>query len=195
MVKSKYIKSPTEFYTMTNKELRVYIRNASKTLTKRLSRLRESPFAPFSETLDRWENEQVFLRGKGFSTTNKTTAELIDTAQVINSVLSVEESPAKLRDIVDRDILEDFARGGLANFDEYFLDNQVELATKWAKRYWAMYEDLLKSSEISELAQTYGESPQFYTEALKIAATRATQKDISEYEKWWKQINKYKKWS
>ena len=67
-MKSKYIKSPTEFYTMSNTELRQYVRNASKVLTKRISRLKESPFSTFSETLDRWENEQVFLRGRGFST-------------------------------------------------------------------------------------------------------------------------------
>ena len=197
-MKSKYIKSPTEFYTMSNAELRQYVRNASKVLTKRISRLKESPFSTFSETLDRWENEQVFLRGRGFSTKNITQAELIDTAQVINSVLSVDESPAELQKIVDRDILEEFARGGISSsvdFETFFQSEQLETAAKWGKRYWNMYAFLLKSKEIEGLAITYGDESQlFYTEALKLASSRAPQVDYTEFENWWTKYNKSTKW-
>ena len=197
-MKSKYIKSPTEFYTMSNTELRQYVRNASKVLTKRISRLKESPFSTFSETLDRWENEQVFLRGRGFSTKNVTQAELIDTAQVINSVLSVDESPAELQKIVDRDILEEFARGGISSsvdFETFFQSEQLETAAKWGKRYWNMYAFLLKSKEIEGLAITYGDESQlFYTEALKLASSRAPQVDYTEFENWWTKYNKSTKW-
>lgn len=196
---SKYSKSPTEFYRMTEKELKTYIRNAGKTLRKQLDRLSASPFASFSEKLDRWESESIFLRGRGFSTKGLTTPELIDTAQVINNVISVEESSASLRDVVNRDIFEEFMRGGISQteaFELFFNDrSQLNTAIMWSKRNWSMIADLLSSNEIKTLEKEYGYQPgKFYTEAMKLASSHAKSIDSSEWGKWWDKVDKLKKW-
>lgn len=196
---SKYSKSPTEFYRMTEKELKTYIRNAGKTLRKQLDRLSESPFSSFSEKLDRWESESVFLRGRGFSTKGLTTPELIDTAQVINNVISVDESSASLRDIVNRDIFDEFIRGGLSSgesFELFFGDrSQLNTAIMWSKRNWNMIAELLSSTDIQYLQKEYATQPgKFYSEALKMASANASRIDSSEYNKWWSKVDKLKSW-
>ena len=197
---SKYEKSPTAFYTMTENELKQYIRNAGKTLKKQLSRLEQSPFSSFSEKLERWRNESVFLRGRGFATKNLTTAELIDTAQVINNVISVEESSASLRDIVNRDIFEDFMRGNLANekaLNDYFMDKaQMNTMLMWARRNINMIYELLKSWEIQKLVKEWYDvdREEFYKRAFMLASKNAAFIDESEWATWWEDVDKLKSW-
>lgn len=196
---SKYSKSPTEFYRMTEKELKTYIRSAGKTLRKQLDRLSESPFASFSEKLDRWENESVFLRGRGFMTKGLTTPELIDTAQVINNVISVEESSASLRDVVNRDIFEDFMSGHFKTKKElegYFMDNsQMRTAIMWSKRNQDMLAELLPSDYVAKLARKYANDPDtFYRKLMQAASQNARNIDSTQWGEWWAKVDKLKKW-
>lgn len=99
MKKSKYIKDVSDLKAMTESDLKAYIRGGSKVLQSKIKRLSQSPYAAYSETLEKYNRytagtRQIF--SGGFGTKGKSYPEMRKMANYINSLISTAETPKRL---------------------------------------------------------------------------------------------------
>ena len=97
--KSKYELDYSAFKSMTDDQLRQYIRGASKVISSRMSKIKKSPYAKFSKSLDRY-NALRSPRGalsKGFATKGLSRPELRKMANYVNTIVSGMETIGGLK--------------------------------------------------------------------------------------------------
>lgn len=115
IIVSKYVKDISDFKAMSDDELRQYIRGASKVISSRMSKIRKSPYAQYSKSLQHYNNlrKPGKALSNGFKTKGLSRPELRRLANYVNSTVAsmdtmaglrdYQEALLKLDDIMDRD--------------------------------------------------------------------------------------------
>lgn len=121
--KSKYELDYSAFKSMSEQDLRTYIRGASKVISSRMGKIKKSPYAKYSKSLDRYNTlrSSKGALSKGFKTKGLDYGELRKMANYVNTIISGMETI-----------------GGLKSYDEALksLDNIMRKDKTEGRKLW-----------------------------------------------------------
>ena len=172
MKKSKYALNVQDVYKMNEIELKKYIRNASKSLSKKIKSLQKIPYGGWSQTLEYIEqSSSLWSSGKSmFATQGLTTTQLRDKAFFVNVLANIDEQVATFESEMDEQIASLIDNADTpekkAEVKEYFSSPEnFESLRYFAKKHWDRTMQYIGSKEVNRLANEYGEdSMEFYWE-------------------------------
>lgn len=202
MKKSKYAIDPLELMQMTDKQLRDYIRSASKGMSKRIKAFQAIPYGSASETLSYISNSgNAFRTGKSmFATAGLSRAELQAKAMGVNVIATLGETPASFKREADEYItnaINEYDAEQKALMQEMFLNEEnFELLRDYVTQHMDSIYDLLGSDRVNELGFEYEDetrAPEFYVKLLEETMDEFQNVERSERTKYFKEKRKVRR--
>lgn len=202
MKKSKYAIDPLEIMQMTDKQLRDYIRAASKGMSKRIKAFRAIPYGSASETLSYIANSgNTFRTGKSmFATSGLSRAALQAKAMGVNVIATLGETPASFKREADEYItnaINEYDAEQKALMQEMFLNEEnFELLRDYVTQHIDSIYDLLGSDRVNELGFEYEDetrAPEFYVKLLEETMDEFQNVERSERTKYFKEKRKVRR--
>lgn len=202
MKKSKYAIDPLEIMQMTDKQLRDYIRAASKGMSKRIKAFQAIPYASASETLSYIANSgNTFRTGKSmFATAGLSRAALQAKAMGVNVIATLGETPASFKREADEYItnaINEYDAEQKALMQEMFLNEEnFELLREYVTQHMDSIYDLLGSDRVNELGFEYEDetrAPEFYVKLLEETMDEFQNVERSERTKYFKEKRKVRR--
>lgn len=202
MKKSKYAVDPLELMQMTDKQLRDYIRAASKGMSKRIKAFQAIPYGSASETLSYIANSgNAFRTGKSmFATAGLSRAELQAKAMGVNVIATLGETPASFKREADEYItnaINEYDAEQKALMQEMFLNEEnFELLRDYVTQHMDSIYDLLGSDRVNELGFEYEDetrAPEFYVKLLEETMDEFQNVERSERTKYFKEKRKVRR--
>lgn len=202
MKKSKYAIDPLEIMQMTDKQLRDYIRAASKGMSKRIKAFQAIPYGSASETLSYIANSgNTFRTGKSmFATSGLSRAALQAKAMGVNVIATLGETPASFKREADEYItnaINEYDAEQKALMQEMFLNEEnFELLRDYVTQHIDSIYDLLGSDRVNELGFEYEDetrAPEFYVKLLEETMDEFQNVERSERTKYFKEKRKVRR--
>lgn len=202
MKKSKYAIDPLELMQMTDKQLRDYIRAASKGMSKRIKAFQAIPYGSASETLSYIANSgNTFRTGKSmFATAGLSRAALQAKAMGVNVIATLGETPASFKKEADEYItnaINEYDAEQKALMQEMFLNEEnFELLRDYVTQHMDSIYDLLGSDRVNELGFEYEDetrAPEFYVRLLEETMDEFQNVERSERTKYFKEKRKVRR--
>lgn len=202
MKKSKYAIDPLEIMQMTDKQLRDYIRAASKGMSKRIKAFQAIPYGSASETLSYIANSgNTFRTGKSmFATAGLSRAALQAKAMGVNVIATLGETPASFKKEADEYItnaINEYDAEQKALMQEMFLNEEnFELLRDYVTQHMDSIYDLLGSDRVNELGFEHEDetrAPEFYVKLLEETMDEFQNVERSERTKYFKEKRKVRR--
>ena len=187
---------------MTDKQLRDYIRAASKGMSKRIKAFQAIPYGSASETLSYIANSgNAFRTGKSmFATAGLSRAELQAKAMGVNVIATLGETPASFKREADEYItnaINEYDAEQKALMQEMFLNEEnFELLRDYVTQHMDSIYDLLGSDRVNELGFEYEDetrAPEFYVKLLEETMDEFQNVERSERTKYFKEKRKVRR--
>lgn len=164
---SKYLIDPSEIFNMSTKELKSYIRGASKTLGSRIKRISSSEFSDFSELLNTLEEVEGRIGKISGATKGLNEAQLRRKAAGFSQLFQITETKGQLES-EGYDNIKNFFKE--PRFTRRFIEGihrNQKILSKLANKNDKFIRDILGSEQIRQIVEeNEGNEPEMYRKLL-----------------------------